>query len=68
MKDAISNLVAGLIIIVYEPFDLADTIELDGTRGKVVDIDLRYMTLQTESENVLIPNSNFLTSVIRKGL
>jgi len=67
LKDAISNLVAGLMIVVYAPFDLADTIELSGVHGKVIDINLRYVTLQTESELVLIPNGNFITSVIRKA-
>ena len=67
LKDAISNLVAGLLIVVYAPFDLEDTIDIAGTRGKVVDINLRYVTLQTEAELVLIPNGNFTTSVIRKS-
>ncbi len=67
LKDAISNLVAGLLIVVYAPFDLEDTIDMAGTRGKVVDINLRYVTLQTEAELVLIPNGNFTTSVIRKS-
>lgn len=66
LKDAISNLVAGLMIIVYTPFDLHDTIQLKGSRGKVIDMNLRYVTLQTESETVLIPNNEFVTSVIRK--
>ena len=66
LKDAIANLVAGLMIIVYTPFDLGDTVELSGSRGRVVDMNLRYVTLQTETERVLIPNSNFVTSVIKK--
>jgi len=45
LKDAISNLVGGLMIVVYAPFDLEDTIDLGGTKGKVVDINLRYVTL-----------------------
>ena len=54
------------MIIVYAPFDLGDTIELGGTKGKVIDINLRYVTLEAESEVILIPSSNFLTSIIRK--
>lgn len=67
LKDAISNFVAGLMIVIYSPFNLEDTIELGGVKGRVVDINLRYVTLQTEAEVVLIPNSNFLTSAIRKS-
>lgn len=68
LKDAISNFVAGLMIVIYSPFNLEDTIELGGIKGKVVDINLRYVTLQTETEVVLVPNSNFLTSAIRKSV
>ena len=35
-------------------------------KGKVIDINLRYVTLKTESGSTLIPNANFLTSVIRR--
>ncbi len=68
LKDAISNLVAGLMVIVYAPFYLGDTIDVSGIRGKVIDINLRYVTLETDSETVLIPNNNFITSTIRKVL
>lgn len=67
LKDAISNFVAGLMIVIYSPFGLEDTIELGGIKGKVVDINLRYVTLQAETEVVLVPNSSFLTSSIRKS-
>ncbi|GAB4372664.1 MAG: mechanosensitive ion channel [Calditrichia bacterium] len=66
LKDAISNLIAGLMIVIYAPFDIDDTIEVAGIRGRVADINLRYVTLRTESDFVLIPNSNFLTSIIKK--
>lgn len=68
LKDAISNFVAGLMIVIYSPFTLEDTIELGGVKGRVVDINLRYVTLQAETEVVLIPNSSFLTSAIRKSI
>lgn len=68
LKDAISNFVAGMMIVIYSPFGLDDTIELAGVKGKVVDINLRYVTLETATEVVLIPNSNFLTSAIRKSV
>lgn len=68
LKDAISNLVAGLMIVIYAPFDLEDTIDLAGTKGTVVDINLRYVTLRTEAELVLVPNGNFITSILRKTI
>ncbi|RMH34220.1 MAG: hypothetical protein D6690_11015, partial [Nitrospirae bacterium] len=35
LKDAISNLVAGIMIILYKPIRLGQTIELAGSKGKV---------------------------------
>ena len=44
-------------IFIYEPFKLGDSIEVDGKKGKVVDINLRYVTLTDEGQDILVPNS-----------
>ncbi len=64
LKDAISNLVAGIMIVLYKPFGIGDQIQIASNQGQVVDINLRYITLSTESGNCLVPNSLFLTSVL----
>lgn len=66
LKDAISNFIAGLMIILYSPFDLGDELETAGEVGRVVDMDLRYVTIETEDEWILIPNNSFLTSVVKR--
>ena len=68
MKDALSNLFAGVMILLYRPFRVGQRISMSGLDGKVVDIDLRYTTLDSEGTHVLIPNSNILTNsiIIRK--
>jgi len=66
LKDAISNLIAGLLIVLYKPFDLGDVLEVAGSRGKVADINMRYVTLETEEGHVLVPNQNFLTMVVKR--
>lgn len=66
LKDAISNLVSGIMILLYSPFDLNDIINVAGVNGKVVDINLRYVTVLTETETVLIPNGSFMSSIIKK--
>jgi small-conductance mechanosensitive channel len=68
LKDAVSNLVSGLMIVMYSPFDLGDEIEVAGVTGKVSDINLRYVTVKTDTESVLIPNGNFVTNTIKKKL
>jgi len=57
LKDAISNLVAGVMIVLYKPIQLGNIIELSGTKGEVVDINLRYITVKNEEVTHLIPNS-----------
>ena len=64
LKDAVSNLVAGIMIVFYQPFELGDQIELAGVKGEVTAINLRYITIKTEQSDYLIPNSMFLNNKI----
>jgi|TARA_B100000809_G_C14697486_1_gene372905 small conductance mechanosensitive channel len=62
LKDAISNLIAGIMIVIYKPCEIGDLIEISGTKGKIMDINLRYLTISTESGKCLIPNSLILNN------
>ena len=62
LKDAISNLVAGMMIVIYKPIELGNVIEISGTKGEVVNINLRYITIKSDSIIHLIPNSLFLSN------
>ena len=64
LKDAISNLLAGIMIVFYKPFELGDEVELAGAKGKVIDINLRYITLEGDDSHTLIPNSLFLNNKV----
>ena len=66
-KDMLSNFISGILIFIYEPFQLGDTIVVDGKRGKVIDINLRYVTLQAEEGKVLVPNSLSVSKTIEVG-
>ena len=65
LKDSIANLLAGVLILLYRPFDIGDRIDVGGLAGHVVKIDLRYTELDNPSERVLLPNSKLLTDPIR---
>ncbi len=70
LKDAISNLVAGVLIVLYKTIELDDVIEISGTQGKVIDVNLRYITIKSEDKEHLVPNSLFLNSkiaILEKG-
>ena len=56
-KDMLSNFISGIMIFIYQPFQLGDFIKVDGKKGKVIDINLRYVTLTNEDGQVLVPNS-----------
>ena len=63
-KDMLSNFISGILIFIYEPFRLGDTIEVEGKIGKVIDINLRYVTIEAEDQKVLVPNSISVSKVI----
>ena len=64
LKDALSNLLAGVLILSYRPFRQGDRIEMSGYQGTVANIDFRYTTLQTEEKTILLPNSNLFTNAV----
>ena len=63
-KDMLSNFISGVLIFIYKPFKLGDIIEVEGKTGKVIDINLRYVTIMSEEQKVLIPNSISVSKVI----
>ena len=63
-KDMLYNFISGTLIFIYEPFKLGDTIEVEGKTGKVIDINLRYVTIEAEDQKVLVPNSISVSKVI----
>ena len=56
-KDMLSSFISGIMIFIYQPFKIGDLIEVDGKKGKVADINLRYVTLDSEEAKMLVPNS-----------
>ena len=64
LKDAISNLVAGVMIVLYKPVKLGNQIEVSNSKGIVVDLNLRYITIKGEGAIHLIPNSLILSNKV----
>ena len=65
-KDAISNLIAGLFIVLFRPFRIGDYIKLEkGNMGIVEDITLRHTVIKTfENKRLIIPNSVISTESV----
>ncbi|HDS1211644.1 mechanosensitive ion channel family protein [Shewanella algae] len=64
LKDAISNLIAGIMIVLYKPIKLGNKIDITGSKGTVVDLNLRYITVKDEGVTHLVPNSLFLNNKV----
>jgi small conductance mechanosensitive channel len=64
LKDTISNLISGVLILLYRPFETGNRIKILGYEGVVVSIDLRYTELEADGNKILIPNSKLFTDPI----
>ena len=64
LKDIISNLLSGILILLYQPFKIGNTIKVAGYEGDVVSINLRYTELNSEGNRILLPNSKIVTDPI----
>jgi small conductance mechanosensitive channel len=65
VQDVSKNFVAGVLLLLQQPFDIGDAIEVGGHAGTVITIDLRATELRTfDGKNVLIPNADVFTSAI----
>ncbi len=63
-KDIISNVLSGVLIIIYKPFQVGDQIKIKAYDGNVVSIDLRYTVLNREGKLLYIPNALLFTDAI----
>lgn len=63
-KDTISNILSGVLILLYRPFKINDKIKVAGFEGIVTSVDLRYTNLESEEGIVLIPNSKCFTDPV----
>ena len=63
-KDIISNILSGVLVLLYRPFIVGDKIKVAGFEGEVISVDLRYTKLNSEEGTVLIPNSKCFTDPV----
>ena len=66
-QDVIKDMLAGMMISIYKPFDIGDRIELqDGTAGIVQDMTMRHVVINTvDTIKQVIPNSKINTMYIK---
>ena len=57
LKDTLSNFISGVLVLIYKPFNINDSIEIDKYKGVVIDVNLRYTVINQGGDKVLVPNS-----------
>jgi len=58
LQGAMSNLAAGLMLLIFRPYKVGDFIDSAGRFGKVTEIDMFTTILQTfDNQKIIIPNS-----------
>ena len=65
LKDTMSSIVTGLLILIDQPFQVGDRVRFGGTYGEVKEIGLRSVKIHTsDDDTVSIPNNKFLTESV----
>lgn len=65
-QDIFKNFLAGILLLLQEPFRIGDQIIVEGYEGTVEEITLRYTLIRTyQAEEVVMPNSIVFTSPVQ---
>jgi len=65
LQDIARNFVAGILLLIQQPFDIGDAVKVGEFTGKVVDIRLRDTVIQTwDGELAIVPNIEVYTRPI----
>jgi len=65
IQDVSKNFVAGILLLLQQPFDIDDVIEVTGFSGTVLTVNLRATEMRTfDGRLVQIPNADVFTSPI----
>lgn len=63
LKDQLSNLAAGVLIVIFRPFGRGDLVEVGGKIGTVLDITLVNTRIRSPNNHeIIIPNGDIMTT------
>lgn len=69
LKEIFNNFISGVILFIERPIKVGDWVDVGGESGVVKNIKLRATTVETFArKTLLIPNSQFITSVVSNDL
>ena len=65
LQDVAKNFISGILLLLQQPFNIGDSIEVAGYAGKVLNISLRTTELSTyDGRHVIIPNGEVFVKPI----
>ena len=65
LQDIIKNFISGILILLQQPFEIGDSIEVSGFGGTVLNISVRSTELKTyDGRIVIIPNGDVYSSSV----
>jgi len=65
-KDILQNWLAGMLILLRQPFEIGDQIEVNDFEGTVEKIETRATLIKTyDNQKVVVPNSDIYTSAVK---
>ncbi|WP_117234488.1 mechanosensitive ion channel family protein [Vibrio maerlii] len=66
LQDTLSNFAAGMMLLIYRPFDVGDFVFAGGVDGKVASMSLVNTTIKTfDNQIIIVPNSKIWGDVIK---
>jgi small conductance mechanosensitive channel len=66
LQDVLANFAAGIMVLIYRPYDVGDWIEVPDAIGKVQYMNLVSTTILTgDNQKLLVPNRKIWGSIIR---
>lgn len=65
LKDVLSNLLAGIMLLFYRPFEIGDHIEMGPYHGRIETIRMRDTVVRDADDRmIIIPNTKLITEVV----
>ena len=66
LQDALANFAAGMMLLIYRPFDVGDYVSAGGVEGKVSHLSLVNTTIKTfDNQIIMVPNNKIWSGVIK---
>jgi small conductance mechanosensitive channel len=65
LRSSISNVASGMLLIIFRPFKVGDSIQVNSFTGTVLDIQILFTKIRTaQYQEITIPNDQFMKSAV----